>query len=227
MIVLTHTGKLGDFLLALPVASWLYQRNGEKIHWVLSSDFTPFRTIESLLCLQEMTGKVTLVPHHIRHYKCGGQPYRFDPARYGINEKPYYNIGFRYLPDKYVPEFYAEAIGAGVDDGFVLNVGPARTDFAGQTVFMNDYGRLTPWVRSDWIELDARRPFPENIALALGAKEVHCGFSGFAIAVDLAGHRNIHVWKHGNPPPEPYYHRHPERIHFYRVAERIRLIEFA
>lgn len=227
MIVLTHTGKLGDFLLALPVASWFYQNTGEKIHWVLSSDFKPFRSIEPLLTLQEATGKISLVPHRIRHYKCGGQPYRFDPAKYGITENSYLNIGFRHLPEKYVPDFYAEEIGAGVDYDFVLNVGGARPDFTGKTVYMNDYGRLTPYVKPDWIELNMKLPMHENLSLALGAAEIHCGFSGFAIGADLAGHRNIHVWKHGNPPSERCYHRYWDRIHFYRIAERVRINEFS
>ncbi|RPH93585.1 hypothetical protein EHM69_09900 [candidate division KSB1 bacterium] len=222
MIVLTHTGKLGDFFLAMPVASWLYKKTGEKIHWVLSSEFKPFTTIEPLLFLQEMTGKVTLVPHHIRNYKCGGQPYRFDPAKYGVEDKPYYNIGFRHLPDKYVPDFYAEEIGAGVDDDFVLNAGPARKDFSDKIVFVDDGRQLRNYIDPAAVELTIDQPLEVNLALALGAREVHCGDSGFAVAADLAAIRNLHIWNHGRSAQPEYYHRHPERIQFYRRREKPR-----
>jgi hypothetical protein len=220
MVVVTHTGKLGDFLLSLPVASWIFRHTGEKIHWVLSAEFPPFRSLAGFLELQEMTGKVTLVPHHIRHYKCGGQPYKFDPAVYGVTDTPVYNIGFRYLPDKYVPDFYAEELGVGVDEDYRINVGGPRPDYAGKIVYVNDYGRLGPYMPPDAVELKPDKPLEVNIALALGAREIHCGFSGFAVAADLAGCPSVHVWKHGNPPPEPYYHRRPDRIHFYRIAYR-------
>jgi hypothetical protein len=120
-IILTMPAKLGDGLYALMVGSWIYKKFGRKIHCVLPDSFGPFRYIKNLLLLQEQISRVTLVPHKIADFSCGGQPYQFDPAIYGV-EGEYFNLGFRHGPDKFIPEFYAEEHGLGYDPDFTLKI---------------------------------------------------------------------------------------------------------
>lgn len=87
MITLTHCGKLGDFIYCLPIASWLHKTTGQKIHWVLPDNFKPFRQIKTLLELQPFHGALSIVPFHVRTWGCGGQPYKFNPGKFGIECK--------------------------------------------------------------------------------------------------------------------------------------------
>lgn len=120
-IILTHAGKLGDFLYSLPVASWLARNRQASIHWVLPKAFGPFNYCERLLMNQPFTSRVSLVAHRIENYDCGGQPYQFNPADYGIQGE-YYNIGFRGYPNKFLPAFYADEHGFGYDPHFRLRI---------------------------------------------------------------------------------------------------------
>ena len=96
-IVITHCGKLGDFITSLPVTSWASKNVSDNIHLVLPASFPPFQKIESLMLKQPMIKKFTLTSYTPTDYSCGGQPYHFDPNKYGIPCTEYYNLGFCFL----------------------------------------------------------------------------------------------------------------------------------
>ena len=122
-IVLTHTGKLGDFILMLPIGSWFYKSTGKKIHWVLPKCVPGFDKIDTLLYQQEMTSRISYINFMTLHYNMGGQPFIFDPRNYGIKCDVYYNLGYKSRPNKYAPAFVAEQIGLDYDRDFILDIG--------------------------------------------------------------------------------------------------------
>lgn len=201
--ILTHTGKLGDMLYGLMVGSWLYKRFNRKIHWVLPRQFGPFRYITNLLMAQEQTSRVTLVDHEIKDFSCGGQPYKFDPARFGIMGE-YYNLGFRGYPTKFLPAFYAEEYGLGYDPEFTLKTSYEYVDAIEDGVCRSS-------------ELAMQMLFPEMSALPTGIdllklagilkgrKEIHSWFCGLAVLCWLA-RIPAHVYRvQGHAPLELYF----------------------
>lgn len=176
-MILTHCGKLGDFIYAWPIASWLYKTAGHKIHFVLPRCFKPFTQIESLLKLQDFFGQLTLVDHKVKTYGCGGQPYRFDPADYGIEDK-YYNIGFNTWPNKYVTEYQAEEHGFGYDKEWKLNLG--QYNCKPEEIVVTE--QLSPW--SARINLNESILF--NARRLASAKKRCCFFSGMAAILYFA-----------------------------------------
>ena len=124
-IGVTHTGKLGDFYFALPLASWLYKISGRKIHWVLAKQFPLFAKVRSLLMLQEMTAEVSVVDWPGFYWALGGQPWEVDPNELGITLETYYNVGYPGWPDLFVSQYFANYATDGEwDRDFVLNLGP-------------------------------------------------------------------------------------------------------
>jgi hypothetical protein len=180
-VVLTHPGKLGDMLYALPVASWLYKERGLKTHWVLPMMFGPFQHIERLLQTQVFTEAVSLVKYTVRNYDCGGQPYKFNPNEYGVETDCWYNLGFRHYPSKFIPAFYAEEYGLGYDRNFVMLL---RHDF-------HKTFRMDPDVRSCERAMERIIPHADPLPSAIdlldltkilhNAREVHLWFCGLAV----------------------------------------------
>jgi hypothetical protein len=198
-IILTHCGKLGDMLYSLPVASWLARERGCKSHWVLPTNFEPFNYIRNLLMLQPFVSRGTLVPHRVDNYDCGGQPYKFNPADFGIQGE-YYNLGFRAYPNKFLPAFYAEEHGFGYDPDFRLKIYP---DDPREMASLTD--RALTWREGKPTEILRTRegamaklvPGAEPLTPAMdllelarrlaAAKEVHTWFCGIAVLCWFAG----------------------------------------
>lgn len=182
-IILTHCGKLGDMLYCLPIASQLAKTRGCKIHMVLPGCFPPFRYVEALLMQQPFIEKVTFVDHACNWSGHAGQPYKFDPATFGIHGE-YYNLGFRAYPDKFVTAFVAEEHKLDWDRDFTLNLEP--------NPFM-DNGKV---YRSEQPEVGVAAPHAEIFPIPCdllwlgrvlaGAKERHLWYSGPAAMMFLA-----------------------------------------
>ena len=211
-VILTHCGKLGDFLYSLQIASWFHRTTGRKVHWVLPTCFNPFNYLTPLLMLQPFTSRVTMTDRHrVQDYGCGGQPYRFDPrnwlnlSAYERANTPVYNLGFRGYPDKYVAAYYAEEYGLGYDPNFRLTLWepppadhPYDAFVAGRKtdeVLRSTEGAMaklvphaTPMGTHEDLLALARRMY--------AAKEVHTWFCGLAILCYLA---NIPVIVHRVP----------------------------
>ena len=99
-MIFTNVSRLGDFLLLWPVASWYYKETGDKIHWVLSDNFTLYHKIEKMLMMQKMTKKVSYV--NVGTNAGDINDWKFNPFDFGIS-CDYYNsmimILFRLLQE--------------------------------------------------------------------------------------------------------------------------------
>jgi hypothetical protein len=187
-IVLTHSGKLGDFIYTWPIASWLRNTTGRKIHWVLAECFRPFRKVVNLTMLQPFTEKVSFVNFPVQTYGCGGQPYRFYPAEYGI-EGEYYNLGFRWWPKgKFVTQYIAEEHDFKWDENYILNITEPHKE-------LNEYENIKeervgteqeviPLSQSE--KLDLNKDILFNVRRMACARERHCFFSGMAAILYFA-----------------------------------------
>lgn len=204
-IALTHCGKLGDFLYCLPIASWLWQARGRKIHWVLANTFGPFNHIDRLLASLPFTERASYVPHRIRQGH-GGQPYRFDPADYGVAVEEYYNLGFRAFPNKFVTEFCAEEHGFGWDRDYTLDFGPVEP--SGKIL------RSEQWELAEVVPQAETWPRPMDLyelgRMLKAAQERWTWYSGPAALMFLARMPFHLVHEKGHPPrrlylPEEYF----------------------
>lgn len=183
MIGITHTGKIGDLGFCLPICSWIYKTTGEKIIFILPH-FPFTEEIDSLLRLQPFTADILHVEFEINNYDLGGQPYIFNPHDYieNLDISKYYNIGFRSRPDKYIPEFYAEEHGLGVDYDFVLNLGLEFRYNAEQIMCSEVMGEFFPNFRQP----DFNQDFLYNLREFAYAKERHLHFSSLAVYLTFA-----------------------------------------
>lgn len=199
-IVITHCGKLGDFIACLPIASWLHKTRGNKIHFVLATSFAPFSQIESLMILQEMTEKVTLADFPVVDWEKGGEPFIHDPNQYGVQTSEYYNFGFRRTPRRFVPEYVAEEHGLGYDPEFKLNLGdyPCTDEIlVSDEHILVEVPNATPLDLSQDILFNARR--------MAGARQSHVSQSGMFHILDWAG----------VTPTRVYIYPHSVNIHLF------------
>ena len=217
VIAVTHCGKLGDFVGALPVASWLHKTRGKSIHFVLARSFEPFTKIESLLRQQPMTGEVTLADFPVRDWECGGTPYRFNPRRFGIPVGEYYNLGFRRHPRRFVPEYVAEEHGLGYDPGFRLTLGDfPRTDeiLCSDAHMQTEVPHATP--------LDLQAPVLENARRLAGAKESYVSQSGLFHILDFAGVRPTAVFVYPHSVNLHLFTTNLDRLNIVHVQRAVR-----
>ena len=122
-MIFTHTGLLGDFIQTWPIASWYYQNTGQKIDFVVT-DADCFKDIAELTLKQPFANSIRKVPFKVTDYGCGGQPYKFNPADFGINGE-YINVGYPCYPQiehGWIPYLIASEHNFGVDENFVINI---------------------------------------------------------------------------------------------------------
>ena len=112
MIAVTHPGKIGDMLYSLPTAKELSKKHNCKIDFYTSSYCSP------AICLLEKQNYINkvIIPssYVIERYDMGVQPYLM-PIEDSYDTV--YQLGFRDVPDKSIPEFIAESIGLSGDIG--------------------------------------------------------------------------------------------------------------
>lgn len=203
-MIFTHCGLLGDFLLSLPVASWYYKTYGTKITFVLA-DVPCLKPIDKLLLKQPLTEALYKVPFKVEHFGRGGQPYNLNPADFGI-VGDYVNIGFRDWPrHEWVPYFYAQEHGFGVDENFHLYVeGTPKTNqnnmiakpilehkdenlWEKKEMSKHEWGEymLDTLVPSKSDYLDLSNDFYDNLVLCKKSRHTFCTDGGISIALDL------------------------------------------
>jgi len=213
-MILTHCGKLGDFLYCLPVAEWLYREKGEKTHWALPRHFEPFNYIENLLLLQPHCERVTLVDYKIENWGHGGQPYQFNPAEFGV-EGEYRNLGFRSYPNEYIPAFYAKEHGFGHVANYRLEICDG-----------------TPCEETNEVLRSRESPLDEPVSFAdkipefvdllqlvrriAAAKEFHTWYSGLAVLAWMAGIPQ-HVYRQNGHANNRFYFPEDRGITWHHV----------
>lgn len=180
-IVLTHCGKLGDFLYCLPIASWIWKTTGRPTHWVLPHTFAPFNHIDRLLAALPFTSQATYVNHAI-HFAHGGQPYRFNPNDYGVPVGQYFNLGFRGYPDKFVTAYCAEEHGFGWDREFTLEFGDVVPSGKAIRTEQPEVAEAAPHAETFPVPMDLL----ELGKLFKAANERHTWYSGPAAMLYLA-----------------------------------------
>jgi hypothetical protein len=184
MIAVTHTGKAGDFGQCLPICSWLYKTYNEKIIFIFPKGFPFIKQLESLIRLQSFTEDIIYCDFSVANYDIGGQPYKFNPHDYveNLNVSRYYNFGFRTSPDKYVPEFYAEEYGLGVDEDFILNLDLQFKYNSNKLMCTEVMHKFLPHFEPT----DLNKDFLRALQDFAYAKERHMHFSSLSIYLSLA-----------------------------------------
>jgi hypothetical protein len=72
--------------------------------------------------MQPFTENLIKIPYNITDYSRGGQPYKFNPADFGVKGE-YLNLGYRDYPrENWIPYYVAEEYGLGVDLDYIINV---------------------------------------------------------------------------------------------------------
>ncbi len=190
-IILTHCGKLGDMLYALPVAEWFYRAHGRQVHWVLPSCFGPFHYVTPLLRQQAHCADVTLVGHKLANLDAGGQPYQFDPNPHlGTTGREYFNLGFRSYPDRFIPEFYAREHGLDWTPGFRLDLGTGDAERGtenAEVIWRTNEEGLNGHVPAAARRLPLVMDLLELARTVRAGREFHTWYCGLAVLAWLAG----------------------------------------
>lgn len=181
-MVFTNCGLLGDMFLCLPVLSWYYKTHGEKVTFALATHFPYSRDAEELLSMQECIDKVVYFDYVPENYDMGAQPYHINRDVFG---EDVISLGFRSWPDKYIPEYYAEEYGLGVDYDFKLNYGEPNPMLKEWVLKVDKYEepKLNNVAGAD---LPASNGMVKNLQLAACAKEIITFTTGFSIMATLA-----------------------------------------
>ena len=108
MIACCHPGKIGDALYSLPTIRALSKKHNCKVDFYTSAYCEP---ILKLFEDQTEINKAQVLESYTPvDFSCGGQPWEMKLP----NESEYdhvYQLGFRSVPDKPLPEFIAESAG--------------------------------------------------------------------------------------------------------------------
>jgi SAM-dependent methyltransferase/ADP-heptose:LPS heptosyltransferase len=108
MIAVSHPGKIGDALYCLPTIRYLCDKHNTQADFFTSAYCEPLRRFfEYQSCIRKV-----IVPedYKIEHGNCGIQPWHMS-----VPEEEYecvYELGFRRDPDKVLPDFIADTVGA-------------------------------------------------------------------------------------------------------------------
>lgn len=121
-IALTHPGKMGDTLYALPLGRYLHQLTGEKIDFY-TSDYC--RPLQSLIEYQSFVDKCIIpADYKIERMDIGVQPWLMPVTG---NYTQVIHAGFRGVPDRAIHDFIAHQ--AGYDAFLDLHYDYPETDY--------------------------------------------------------------------------------------------------
>jgi hypothetical protein len=216
-MILTHTGKFGDFVPSLIIPNHYYKAKKEKTTFILSQWFKSIVGLEEFLMLQDFTEKVIFDPYMPENFSAGGQPYKFIPEN--IGDEIYYNLGIGGWPGKYLGEMYAEEYNLGFDKDIKLNFIDENfpEEFRNQKVYTHFYEDRWDKDRYEvtFTQLLAEREFtafnPEktllhNLNLAHYATETAFYPNGFSVLADICN-LNFNL-TNGSVNPTVYYLNH-------------------
>lgn len=117
-MIITHTGKLGDFFPSLIIPNYYWKQKNEKTTIILSKWFENVIGLEEFLLKQDFTEKVMFDKYVPDNFNLGGQPYKFQPEN--IYE-PYFNLGMHTFPTIYLGVLYANEYNLQYDFDIKLN----------------------------------------------------------------------------------------------------------
>jgi len=165
VIAVSHPGKIGDTLYALPTARFLCEYHQAKADFYTSNYCAPLR---GLLEYQSFVRKVVIPPGYvIERVDMGVQPWQMTiPAD---EYAAVYQLGFRTWPEKSLPDHIAESVGA--PTGL-----PVWFEFPETPTLESPYIVIAPGkpdqFRGFFLELARRSPIP---AVVIGAADEHMG----------------------------------------------------
>lgn len=113
MIAVSHPGKIGDALYTLPTIKELSKLHNCKVDFYTSEHCRPIKEFMKLQdCINECIIPESYV---IERYDMGIQPWLIpiDNSKY----EAVYQLGFKSVPDKSLPEFISESVGLNKDVG--------------------------------------------------------------------------------------------------------------
>jgi hypothetical protein len=198
-MIITHPGKLGDFIYTLPIASWIWKKTGQLITFVLPATFPPLVSLQSLLLSFPFTVKVLYITDwHIDNYNCGGQPYKIKLSKSIAKDEMVINFGLRGYPNKFITEFIAEEYGFHYDKDFLVNVSGVEDNHS-NTDFVTENLPIPARTENEIIKLDLSKDILQNFRTALGCEQVHCLYSGFAALMYFSG-KKFKLYREANRP---------------------------
>lgn len=202
MTITTTFNRLGDFVVVLPVASWVYKTTGEKTHFVFTKQVPTHIKMEPILRAQEFTSNVSYVDLPVIHAGDAGTLSPDILKQFGINEGRNLNLGFFTWPQphQFIGRFYANQYGLGFDEDYVMKCPvencPVYDDVWIETEpYRTTYKSLPKIIPPNAVELKLSDPMEYNLGVALKAKNVWTNGGGFAVLLDMAGKDNIILYK--------------------------------
>ena len=172
--------------MCLPILSAWYRKTGEKPALALANFDYADESIE-LLKKQDCIREIIRFDHTPRDH-IGGWPYKGPELHFQPSE-PFFNLGFRGVPDKPLLDFVAEEHQLEIDENFVLIFGEPLSTYAGQTVIIDKYEKqfLFQKIGSEGVYLSKNNSISHNLALAAGAQKVITWTTGAAMLLLSAG----------------------------------------
>ena len=195
-MILTHTGKLGDFIPSLVIPNYYYKHENKKTTFILSKWFKVINGLEEFLLLQDFTEKVVFDSYVPENWDMGGQPYRFKPE--SLNDEEYYNLGMWKFPNEYLGKVYADEHDLKCDTDISLKY--LDNNFPNQfrglnvhTYFHEErwdkdrydvrFNELLP--KSGYIPIDINKPLLFNLNLIHYSNNNYFYPNGFSVLVDI------------------------------------------
>ena len=216
-MIITHTGKFGDFCPSLIISNYYYKQNNEKTTFILSKWFKSVTGVEEFLMLQDFTEDVIFDSYMPDNFSAGGQPYKFIPQN--IGDQTYYNLGIGGWPSKYLGEMYAEEYGLSFDKDIQLKYIDENfpEELRNQKLYTHFYDER--WDRDRYevaftqlfpeqgfVTFDPQKPLLYNLNLAYYATETNFYPNGFSVLADICGINYNLV--NGSVNPNIYYLNH-------------------
>lgn len=213
-MILTHTGKFGDFIPSLTISNYYFKNENEKTTFILANWFKSIVGLEEFLMLQDFTEKVIFDSYNPENFDMGGQPYKFKPE--SLNDEKYYNLGMRCFPTKYLGELYAEEYNLNYDKD--INLKFLDENFPEEYRNLNVYSHFVEdrWDKdryevrftkllpeAGYIPLDINKPLLHNLNVVYYSNDNLFYPNGFSILLDLC--KIKYGFVNGSVNPSVYY----------------------
>jgi hypothetical protein len=172
LIAVTHPGKMGDTLYALPLARLLYGINGEKIDFYTSEYCRP---LKELIEYQQYINQCIIPANYtIERMDMGCQPWLM-PVQEGYSQV--YHAGFKSVPDRAIHQFIAS------EHGYYGPLGISY-EYPVQTRYKGDYICIAPRGETTYKEL-FNSLAQDTQAIIIGGKGDYTGYGIDATGISM------------------------------------------